>query len=127
MAYSRKKLDLTGQKFGKLAVLGPAENIGSRTAWRCQCDCGRETVVKTGPAQRPHEKLRLYARAGRAEIRPGPDLHRRNLCGDAGGQNRPPKQYQRSARGGLETVQAILAGVYLLQGAAVLPGQLPEF
>ena len=45
--YSRKKLDLTGQRYGKLLVLGPAENIGCRTAWRCRCDCGRETVVTT--------------------------------------------------------------------------------
>lgn len=47
MAHSRKKLDLTGQKFGKLTVLGPAENIGDRTAWLCQCDCGRRAVIKT--------------------------------------------------------------------------------
>ena len=47
LEHSRKKLDLTGQRFGKLTVTGPAENIGSRTAWRCRCDCGQETVVKT--------------------------------------------------------------------------------
>ena len=45
--HSRKKLDLTGQRFGKLTVLGPAENINGRTAWRCRCDCGRETVART--------------------------------------------------------------------------------
>ncbi len=45
--HSRKKLDLTGQRFGKLTVLAPAENVGSRTAWLCRCDCGQETVVIT--------------------------------------------------------------------------------
>ena len=45
--HSRKKLDLTGQRFGKLIVLAPAENIGTRTAWLCRCDCGQETVVTT--------------------------------------------------------------------------------
>nr|WP_325253133.1 hypothetical protein [uncultured Oscillibacter sp.] len=30
--HSRKKLDLTGQRYGKLTVLAPAENIGGRTA-----------------------------------------------------------------------------------------------
>lgn len=45
--YSRQKLDLTRQRFGKLTVLAPAENIGRRTAWRCRCDCGRDTVVTT--------------------------------------------------------------------------------
>lgn len=47
MGHSTRKLDLSGQRFGKLTVLEPAENIGSRTAWRCRCDCGRETVVTT--------------------------------------------------------------------------------
>ena len=47
-AYSRKKLNLTGQRFGRLTVIEPAPNMGKRTAWRCRCDCGRETVVTTG-------------------------------------------------------------------------------
>jgi len=47
LGYSRKRLDLTGQRFGKLTVLAPAENIGSLTAWRCLCDCGQETVAST--------------------------------------------------------------------------------
>ena len=47
MEHSRQKLDLTGQRFGRLTVLRPAENIGRRTAWLCLCDCGREAVVKT--------------------------------------------------------------------------------
>lgn len=47
MGGSRRKIDLSGQKFGRLTVLEPAENIGSRTAWRCRCDCGREIVVAT--------------------------------------------------------------------------------
>lgn len=47
MQHSRKKLDLTGQRFGKLTVLEPAENVGPRTAWLCRCDCGQETVVTT--------------------------------------------------------------------------------
>lgn len=47
MEHSREKLDLTGQRFGQLTVLRPAENIGNRTAWLCRCDCGKETIVKT--------------------------------------------------------------------------------
>lgn len=45
--HSRKKLDLTGQQFGKLTVLSPAENVGGRTAWLCQCSCGKQIVIKT--------------------------------------------------------------------------------
>lgn len=54
MSHSRKKLDLVGQQFGKLTVLSPAENIGSRTAWLCQCDCGKETVVKADRLRSRH-------------------------------------------------------------------------
>ena len=56
--------------------------------------------------------------------RGGPDLHRRHLRGDAGGQNCAEKQHQRRARSGLVGVQGTLAGHDLLQGQAALPGQL---
>lgn len=52
--HSRKKLDLTGQRYGHLTVLGPAENIGTRTAWLCRCDCGREAVIKTSRLRSGH-------------------------------------------------------------------------
>lgn len=42
-----KKIDLVGQRFGRLTVVSPAPNIGSHTAWRCLCDCGASTIVKT--------------------------------------------------------------------------------
>ena len=45
--HSTHKLDLTGQKFGKLTVLTPAKNIGTKTAWLCRCDCGTEVTVTT--------------------------------------------------------------------------------
>ena len=46
-SYSRKRLDLTGQRYGSLTVLRPAENNGGRTTWLCRCDCGEEITVKT--------------------------------------------------------------------------------
>lgn len=54
--HSRKKLDLRGQKFGHLTALEPAENVGGRTAWLCQCDCGRKAVVKTHHLRCGHTK-----------------------------------------------------------------------
>lgn len=42
-----KKLDLTGQIFGRLTVLSRAPNIGKKTAWRCICLCGTEKTVQT--------------------------------------------------------------------------------
>lgn len=56
MPHSRKKLDLTGQRFGKLTVISPVENVNGRTAWKCRCDCGRETVVKTYHLRSGHTK-----------------------------------------------------------------------
>lgn len=45
-----KLIDLTGQRFGRLVVLGIDSKYiapcGKRDAkWRCQCDCGKETTV----------------------------------------------------------------------------------
>lgn len=43
--------DMTGQRFGRLLVIGPVDlpeklSNGQRLGWRCRCDCGNE-VVKT--------------------------------------------------------------------------------
>lgn len=45
--HSNQKLDLTGQRFGRLTVLEPAANVGTKTAWLCRCDCGKDAVVAT--------------------------------------------------------------------------------
>ena len=60
MGHSRKKLDLTGQRFGKLIVLDSTENVGGKTAWRCRCDCGREIVAKTVHLRSGHVKTCGY-------------------------------------------------------------------
>lgn len=44
-----KKIDLTGQRFGKLTVIKQSdEKKNHRPAWVCKCDCGSETVVCGG-------------------------------------------------------------------------------
>lgn len=40
-----KFIDLSRQRFGRLVVLERAENIGTKTAWKCKCDCGNECIV----------------------------------------------------------------------------------
>lgn len=35
-----KKLEITGQRFGRLLVLIGEESINSHSVWRCLCDCG---------------------------------------------------------------------------------------
>ena len=42
-----KKLNLIGQRFGRLLVIAPAENIKNRTYWLCQCDCGNQKICCT--------------------------------------------------------------------------------
>ena len=54
--HSRKKLDLQGQRWGRLTVLAPAENIQKCTAWHCLCDCGRKVVAKTRHLRSGHVK-----------------------------------------------------------------------
>ena len=46
-----KKIDLTGERFGKLTVIekgsGYISPSGSKsTTWICKCDCGNTTVVR---------------------------------------------------------------------------------
>lgn len=43
---SGRLLDLAGVRVGKLTVLEHVGFAGSLSVWRCQCDCGRETVLR---------------------------------------------------------------------------------
>lgn len=38
-------IDLTGKRFGRLAVIGIAENNAGRIKWECRCDCGNMHVA----------------------------------------------------------------------------------
>lgn len=43
--FRRKGRDLSGQRFGRLTVLELAPSKARHRAWKCLCDCGRETEV----------------------------------------------------------------------------------
>jgi hypothetical protein len=48
-----RRIDLTLKKFGRLTVIAKAATSGSgKTRWFCKCDCGRETIVRTGSLRR---------------------------------------------------------------------------
>jgi hypothetical protein len=48
-AESRAVEKMVGQRFGQLVVLEPAGvNEHDKRLWRCQCDCGQETIAITG-------------------------------------------------------------------------------
>lgn len=41
-----KKLDLVGQRFGRLVVLSiHGKDKRGRTIWKCRCDCGKEMIA----------------------------------------------------------------------------------
>ena len=43
--------DLTGQKFGRLTVVGLADTNTRKTFWVCQCDCGNFKTVRSDSLQ----------------------------------------------------------------------------
>jgi len=51
-----RKIDLTGQRFGRLTVLKEGEKVAEgkygRTSWDCLCDCGNTVNVRTNVLRR---------------------------------------------------------------------------
>lgn len=45
--FMSRKIDLSGQRFGKLVVLSESEKIGEKVHWLCKCDCGNMINVST--------------------------------------------------------------------------------
>lgn len=43
----RRTVDLTGQKFGRLTVIGFAYTKNKKNYWECKCDCGNICFVPT--------------------------------------------------------------------------------
>lgn len=43
----KEKLNLVGNRYGRLLVVSAAENDGRWTQWLCKCDCGKQVIVKT--------------------------------------------------------------------------------
>ena len=41
----RKKIDLTGQRFGKLVVIRDVGRKNGHVLWECLCDCGEPLFI----------------------------------------------------------------------------------
>lgn len=51
------KIDLTGQKYGKLTVLEIAvDEVGKKKKWLCKCDCGNKIIVYGSNLRSGHTK-----------------------------------------------------------------------
>lgn len=44
----KANVDLTGRRFKRLLVLGPAARVKGHLYWDCICDCGVSTTARTG-------------------------------------------------------------------------------
>lgn len=47
-----KKIDITGQRFGRLTVIKPVESKNKLTRWLCMCSCGKQVIVATRSLRR---------------------------------------------------------------------------
>ena len=60
-------MELTGQRFGLLSVMGKGEPLGSRPTWRVHCLCGGERTVREDHLRSAEasgiERERLLARS----------------------------------------------------------------
>jgi len=51
-----KRIDLTGQRFGKLTVIqyDHTKKPSGRAYWLCKCDCGKKTIVEANHLRSEH-------------------------------------------------------------------------
>ena len=66
----RKKLDLIGQRFGRLTVLReePQRDKYGRVMWICRCDCGNIISAAGGDLRSNHKKSCGCLPKGRKKI-----------------------------------------------------------
>lgn len=77
-------IDLTGQRFGSLVVVGPVRRTPGRTYWPCRCDCGA-TFDACGYHLRTGKTKRCFgcfaaALRGAAAKAPGAERGRCSWC-----------------------------------------------
>jgi hypothetical protein len=56
MKAASNRIDITGQRFERLAVVSFVEATDKHSFWRCRCDCGAEVVVASQKLRKGHTK-----------------------------------------------------------------------
>ena len=51
-----KVINLTGRRFGRLTAIERVASPKAQAQWRCVCDCGKETVVRSQDLRNGHTK-----------------------------------------------------------------------
>lgn len=49
-------IDISGNKYGRLRVLGYDHSEGKRTYWKCLCDCNRIVVLRKDHFAYPYSR-----------------------------------------------------------------------
>jgi len=70
-------IDQAGQQFGRLTVQERVANIGTQTAWRCLCSCGKTTVVAANHLANGHTRSCgcLVRQTSQRNLPSGPRVH----------------------------------------------------
>jgi hypothetical protein len=50
------RIDLTGQKFGRLTVLHYSHTIDQKAMWQCECECGNKPIIVAASLRSGHTK-----------------------------------------------------------------------
>lgn len=54
---AKKDMDIEGKRFGRLVTIERVESAkGGHARWRCECDCGNETIVHANSLKRGFTK-----------------------------------------------------------------------
>ena len=86
-------VDMTGQRFARLLVLGPAgRDKNKRTLWRVLCDCGTEKLVDGA-----HMRYGRIRSCGCLQAEMAPDHARRTIT-RFGGYNRLDDKLEKARR-----------------------------
>lgn len=81
--------NLTGQKFGRLTVIGLHPTESRKTFWVCQCDCGNMKIVRS-------DSLQCGAIKSCGCLKSEQDKKNLNRLGYIGGPHRKPSERRRS-------------------------------
>lgn len=82
-------IDITGQRFGRLVVIGRAETLAREARWTLRCDCGGVTVT-TGAKVRSGYTQSCGCLVGEAAAK----NKRKHGCSNGGGRTQETRLYR---------------------------------
>ena len=115
---SIKKLDLFGQRFNHLVVIGKAETRYRKLHWLCRCDCGNMTIVSSSGLKTGHTQS-----CGCFKDEVASDTHFEDLSGKKYGMLYVVKRVHNSRRGEVQYLckcecgkEKVIRGIHIKNG-----------